>query len=107
METLTQCRNTNLLNNNFFVQDDCSRTYSYTDENRHLIVRLFRNVIDGLARWNAEPIRSYQSFDRRYVEILLVAVVGIANIRKNKIDPIRLSFIKGTSNIYFILFTVV
>lgn len=60
-------------------------------------INLQSRVVVGLTPYNLHGFRHSPIYDKKFLKILMILVIGLSEIRYNRPDPIKMDFVKGKS----------
>lgn len=79
----------------FFQKTSGDRAYILSKGIDFKQVNLQSRVVIGLTRYNLHGFRHSAVYDKKFIKILMISVVGLPEIRGNSMDPMKMDFIKG------------
>lgn len=79
----------------FLLQDKGDRAYIVTRGTAWKQLCLNARVVKGLKGFNMEGFRDSTEYDKKFIKVLLVAFIGVANIQNGQFDAFAIEFIKG------------
>lgn len=82
-------------NKPYAVNASSDRSYIQSQGNSWTPITLTNRIIKGLAAFNVGSLRTSPSYDRKFIKVLIVATIGVDNLKSGKIDPLKVSFIEG------------
>lgn len=58
-------------------------------------ITLTDRIVKGLVVFNTGSVRTSPAYDRKFIKVLIVATIGVNNLKSGEIDPLKVSFIEG------------
>lgn len=80
----------------FFLQQNTgARAYIVSRGTEWKQVTLSTRIVNGLSSFNTGCFRYDATYDEKFIKVLLVTCIGVANIKNHQLNPLVIDFIKG------------
>lgn len=92
-----EVKSNDLLSGNIpFAQNEAGdRSYIVSEGSVWKPVTLTQRIVKGLKLLNMESSRHDAAYDKKFLKVLIVGIIGLTQVKANNMDSLKVDFIKG------------